>query len=101
MREKQRELLIKLRSALIGEKNTLPYCIYSDATIEHLLDAQPKTIEELVKVKGFPEGGKRVTGFGEAIISIFNGKDVEKFELGKDNKGEVCINTKIKPIKVF
>ena len=40
MREKQRKLLIDLRSSLIAEQKTLPYCIYPDATIEALLDAQ-------------------------------------------------------------
>lgn len=103
MREKQRQLLIELRSQLISKKATLPYCIYPDETIESLLDAQPKTLEELVQVKGFPENGKRVKGFGEAIIAVFNcpekisgfnlkeGTTADKFEVG----------TNLKPVTAF
>ena len=50
---KQRELLVALRAKLIGTKHTLPFTIYSDETIEDLLKAQPATLEELTKVKGF------------------------------------------------
>lgn len=67
----QRELLISLRSALVGSGHTLPFTIYTDETIEDLLTAQPKTIEQLSAVKGFPKDGKRVKGFGEHIIRIF------------------------------
>lgn len=89
MKEKQRKLLIELRSALIGEKNMLPYCIFRDETIDDLIAAQPKTMEELTQVKGFPEKGKRVRGFGEAILEIFNNTDkIDHFELrGSSAKG--------------
>lgn len=102
MREKQRQLLLDLRSSLIGEKNTLPYCIYPDATIEALLDAQPKTMEELVNVKGFPKDGKRVKGFGEAILAVFNDTDrVEGFNLKKGQDAEFEVGTNLKRINAF
>lgn len=71
MKNKQRELLLKLRSKLVGALHVQPYIIYDDDTIERLLDAQPKTLEELKAVKGFPDTGKRFKGFGIQIVAIF------------------------------
>lgn len=101
MREKQRQLLIELRSALISEKNTLPYCIFRDETIDDLIKAQPKTMDELVKVKGFPKDGKRVKGFGEAILEIFNNANkIDHFEL-KGSAGNFEVGTEMKRINAF
>lgn len=103
MREKQRQLLIELRSQLIAKESTLPYCIYTDATIDALLDAQPKSIAELVQVKGFPEKGKRVKGFGEAIVAIFNDTNrIQSFTLKEGSSAEDFeVGTKLKPITAF
>lgn len=98
-REKKRDLLIKLRSDLTGELHTLPYTVYRDSDIERLLDKEPKSIEELVAIRGFPVEGKRVKGFGEAIVSIFN-DSVEKIEVvGRNGSTEVV--TKLKPMSLF
>lgn len=78
MIEKQRKLLLELRSKLVGKLHTLPYTVFNDSTLEDLLEVQPKTLNELAEVKGFPAEGKRVKGFGEAIIMIF--KDTQKIE---------------------
>lgn len=75
MRTKQKELLEKLRSVLVGKLHVQPYIVYDDATIERLLDMQPKTLEDLKKIKGFPEKGKRFKGFGIQVIAIFNQPD--------------------------
>lgn len=75
MRSKQKELLEKLRSMLVGQLHVQPYIVYDDATIERLLDMQPKTLEDLAKIKGFPEKGKRFKGFGTQVIAIFNDTD--------------------------
>ena len=103
MRNKQRELLIQLRSVLIAKENTLPYCIYTDATIEDLLDAQPKSMDALTNVKGFPKEGKRVKGFGEAIIEIFkNPNRVERFELQEgSNESDLSVGTHLKRSTAF
>lgn len=69
---KEKQLLEELRSKLVGILHTQPFTIYTDAEIEALLKARPKTLEELVKIKGFPDNGKRVRTFGKAIIAIFN-----------------------------
>lgn len=98
--QRERELLIELRSVLIGKLNTLPFTVYDDATLERLLLARPKTIEDLTKVKGFPAKGKRVKGFGELIIKIFNDTDsIEKIEV--EGTGENISVSATKPMKLF
>ena len=103
MRDKQRKLLLDLRSSLIGKLNTMPYCIYTDEAIEALLNAKPKTIDELTKVKGFPKEGKRVKGFGEAILAIFNNTDqIEGFTLNTEGKDEgMSVGTTLRRISAF
>ena len=92
-RNEERKALIELRETLIGKLHTLPYTIYNDDTIEDLLDARPQTIEALTKVKGFPEKGKRVKGFGEAVVAIFtDGDNIKKFEV-KENNGSLELVT--------
>lgn len=101
-RNLQRELLIQLRSDLIGSKHTLPFTIYSDTTIEDLLKAQPKTIEELVQVKGFPADGKRVRGFGESIIQIFKNPEViNRVLVTVTDDSEIAIKTELKNMDMF
>lgn len=98
---KQRELLVALRAKLIGAKHTLPFTIYSDETIEDLLKAQPVTLEELTKVKGFPANGKRVAGFGECIIKIFTSTD-EVSNITVETSGDsVNVKTELKKLSLF
>lgn len=99
--EQQRALLLSLRSKLVGQKHTLPYTIYKDEEIEALLAKQPHSIEELSKIKGFPDGGKRLKGFGEAIVQIFNNTTrVEEINL-EFNNGEPEIITVLKKMELF
>lgn len=101
MREQERKALVELRSKLVGDKHTLPFTIYSDQTIEALLDARPTTIEELSKVKGFPKNGKRLKGFGEAVIQIF--KDVQRIDSINvvERDGEAVVEVPLKPMSIF
>lgn len=102
MRKKQKELLLQLRSMLVGKLHTQPFTIYNDETIEHLLDAQPKTLKELSMVKGFPENGKRIKGFGDAIIAIFsNCNKIDSFQVTGDSEEDISIGTKLKKIEAF
>lgn len=73
--DKQRQLLLDLRSKLVGKLHVQPYIVYDDATIELLLKEQPKTLDALKQIKGFPEKGKRFKGFGVSICAIFNDTD--------------------------
>lgn len=100
-RLQEKNALILLRERLIGELHTLPYTIYSDETIEDLLDARPQSIEELVQVKGFPETGKRVKGFGEAVVQIFVGLEkIKEFEV-KENNGKFEVITELHDMSIF
>ena len=99
--ERQRELLQQLRSSLVGAKHTLPFTIYNNNTIEALLKAQPESIAELEAVKGFPKNGKRVKGFGEAIVRIFTETDkLDGFDLYVNKEG-LEVKTKVKKSNVF
>lgn len=93
-RAQEKQALVQLREKLIGELHTLPYTIYDDATLEALLDARPQSIEELTKVKGFPATGKRVKGFGEAVVKIFTELDrIEEIDVKNVGSGvEVVTN---------
>lgn len=98
---KQRELLIDLRSQLVGKMHVQPFTIYNDKTIEDLLEAQPKTIEDLSKVKGFPASGKRLKGFGEAVIAIFNSTDsIDSIDVSGNNE-KLEVSTKLKRMSAF
>lgn len=94
-----KKLLVDLRGELVGKLHAQPFTIYNDKTIEELIRVKPKTISELEKVKGFPPKGKRITGFGEAVIAIFNDEDIQEFCIHDGNKPS--IETKIKPMKLF
>lgn len=97
MKEKQRELLLQLRSDLVGKMHVQPFTIYTDDVIEALLEAQPKSLEELANVKGFPEGGKRIAGFGGAVIAVFTKCDkIDGIEVSGNR-----IVTKLKPLEAF
>lgn len=99
--EQQRNLLLSLRSQLVGEKHTLPYTIYKDSDIEALLAAQPHSLEDLAKVKGFPKNGLRLTGFGDAIIAIFNDTDrIDKIQLTKEGD-DYAVKTTLKKMELF
>lgn len=79
---KQRKLLKDLRSKLVGTNKTLPYTIYRDKDIEALLKAQPKTLEDLGKIKGFPIDGVRHKNYGESILKVFiDPNSISTFEL--------------------
>ena len=101
MREKQKTLLLDLRSALVGKLHTQPFTIYNDATIEALLDAQPKSLVELSKVKGFPENGKRIKGFGEAVIAVFTKCDQIQTIDVKITQSGISVGVTLNPISAF
>lgn len=101
LREQQRALLLSLRSKLVGQNHTLPYTIYKDTEIEALLAKQPHTTEELSTVKGFPDGGKRLKGFGEAILHIFNNTTGIKDIALKVENGVPEVVTTLKKMDLF
>jgi len=48
-----------------------PYMVFSNAEMETLIKANPKSKNELHNVKGF--GDKKVEKYGEEILKIING----------------------------
>lgn len=98
---KQRKLLKDLRSKLVGANKTLPYTIYRDKDIEALLKAQPKTLEDLGKIKGFPFDGIRHKNYGESILKVFTDPDsIATFELDT-SKPEPVIKTVARKVYAF
>lgn len=102
MKERQRQLLIELRRQLVGLNHVLPFTVYTDKDLDALLDAQPKSIEELIRVKGFPASGIRVKGYGEAIIAVFsNPNSINQFKVEEGENGKITVGTIFKPIASF
>lgn len=53
------------------EEGYKPYFIFNDAQMEDLIEKNPKTTEELLKVSGF--GNVKVEKYGEEILGILKG----------------------------
>lgn len=90
MRNKQKILLKELRKRIAQNSGQSTYLVFNDKELEMLLDAQPKTIEELTSLKGFPKGGKRVTAYGSTLLNIF--KSTENAGQGSPNVKAEGIN---------
>jgi len=96
------EQLKKLRGHLAHKKQVKPYVIFNDKTFEALMLAKPKTLEELAKVKGFGGEGKRVSGWGQAIIDIFTRPEqTEDFSIELDADGDMVVTTKLQKMDAF
>lgn len=71
IKRNERELLIQLRGFLVAQFHVQPFKVYQDSIIDEIVKVRPHSLVELSKIKGFPENGKRVRLFGEAIVAIF------------------------------
>jgi ribonuclease D len=99
---KQEELLRKLRGHLAYKKGVEPYVIFKDSELYEVLYVKPKTLEDLAKIKGFPAKGKRVAGWGQAIVDIFTTPDaIEDFDVKLDSSGEPVATTVMKKMNLF
>ena len=100
--KKTEELLRKLRGHLAYKKQVKPYVIFKDTELEEILKVEPKTLDELATIKGFPRTGARVTKWGQSIVDIFNKTDeVEDFEVTVDKDGDLVVNTVVKMMEMF
>lgn len=68
--------LIDLRLEIVKESGKSSFLVFSDDEITMLIDASPKTLDELTALKGFPKGGKRVKAYGDRILDIMNSRPV-------------------------
>lgn len=101
MKEKKR-LLKNLRVHLAFKKGVEPYKIFRDTELTLLLKEEPKTLEELGRLKGFPPKGIRVTHWGEAIIAIFNKPErIEDFEIDLDSDGNPIARVVLRKMEIF
>ncbi|TYS67695.1 helicase [Sutcliffiella horikoshii] len=64
-----RSLLIEYRKTRARELNVPPYYIYTNKTMEAILEQKPKSLQALLKIEGI--GPKKAEEFGEGIVSIF------------------------------
>lgn len=65
--------LKKYRLETSKQENVKPYFIFTNAQLDSLVEAKPKTRNELLKISGF--GEKKVEKYGDAIISIINAEE--------------------------
>lgn len=71
-RETERQKLLDLRSKIAKDNGQSTYLVFNDEELEMILDARPKTIGDLSKLKGFPKDGKRVAAYGTELVKIFD-----------------------------
>ena len=60
--------LKELRAQLAKERQLPAYNIFSNAVLERIVEAQPRTHEDLMEIRGI--GQTKVTDFGDRIIAI-------------------------------
>ena len=61
--------LLELRETLIKKYDYAEFFIYTDEQLDLLMEHQPKTKAEFIKIKGF--GEKKYTNFGKDVIQLF------------------------------
>ncbi len=66
--EQQRQALRRWRYLEAQERGVPAYMIFSDRALDHLLELQPLTVEELEEVSGF--GKTKIAEFGKDILHI-------------------------------
>ncbi|MEG2740520.1 HRDC domain-containing protein [Clostridium sp.] len=64
--------LKKFRLAMAKANKVPPYYIFNDATLEEIVDKNPRCLEDLIKIRGF--GKVKVERYGENIIEIIEGR---------------------------
>lgn len=65
-------LLKAFRLKVSRKENIKPYLVFNNLELDALIQATPKTKEDLLKVKGF--GEKKIEKYGKEILDILNGK---------------------------
>ena len=68
--EEIRLALTTFRTRRAKEMNMKPYYIFTNNTLESILEMRPNTINELLKIEGI--GPKKAEEFGQEILSILN-----------------------------
>lgn len=101
-KNKQKELLNAFRSQMSREKKIKVFKVFTSKNIDDIIEAQPQTIEELAKIKGFPLDGMRINGYGEAIINIIKNTDsVKEISINTGANGEIAVQTSLEQLSIF
>lgn len=91
-KSEQLNSLILLRNTLCGDKRILPYMVYTVGCAKEIVKSQPKTLQELGKVKGFPANGARIKNYGKVILEVlWSDKIITDFDI-KETKDGIEIN---------
>ena len=100
---KEEELLRNLRGHLSHKRGlSAHYMIFRDEELYLLLKHKPKSIGELSKIKGFPRDGKRVAGYGDAIVAVFkNSSEVKDFKVVDTKDGNSKLIPVIEKLSIF
>lgn len=95
--------LLMLRNSLCGQKHVLPYMIFTEECAKSIVEAQPRTIEELGRVKGFPVNGKRIKNYGEAVLdALWKADRIECFDVSVNGeKNDITISPVIRNMQCF
>jgi ATP-dependent DNA helicase RecQ len=70
--------LREIRSDLADEKNLPPYVIFSDKTLQEMVDRQPKSSLEFLQIKGV--GQNKLDQYGDIFMSAIKNYLEEKAE---------------------
>lgn len=100
--QKQKELLLKLRSKMQSAYKVQPFKIMTNEVIDNILKEQPRTYMDVKAVKGFPEGQFRNEKFGRAIATIIrNWDEIDSIELMGNNEEGYNVSIGMKQSSVF
>lgn len=101
-KEKQEKLLNEYRSQMSRDKHIKVFKVFTSENIQDVLKAQPHSLDELSKVKGFPKGGKRIQQYGEAIIDIITRcDDIETIQVSANSDGSPKMKMTLKQMNLF
>lgn len=101
-KEIQEKLLNEYRSQMSRDKRIKVFKVFTSENIQDVLKAQPRSLEDLAQVKGFPKNGKRIQQYGEAIIEIMTKcDDIETINVCPDENGAPKMKMKLKQMNLF
>ncbi len=79
------EALRECRSTLARERDVPPYVIFHDATLMEMLERQPTTAEQLLRISGV--GERKLENYGEVFLAVIR-EHVEQAETGMADTAE-------------
>lgn len=101
-RDVQLNVLIKLRNEMCRKKRLLPYQIFTCECAEAIVEAQPRNLEELGRVKGFTAGGRRHNKYGKIVLyTLQNADKIEGFDIAESDNEGVDITPVIRNMTCF